>query len=80
MGAKSVPLNKFVKYLRSLGLEHYRSNDSHDLYDYPSPHKKLLRPVTVDTNYKDVPMLHIHTNLKTLGISKTAFNEKIKDI
>lgn len=48
MGAKSVPLNKFVKYLRSLGLEHYRSNDSHDLYDYPSPHKKLLRPVTVD--------------------------------
>jgi hypothetical protein len=39
-----------------------------------------LRPVTVDTNYKDVPITHIHTNLKTLGIDKKDFSEAIKDL
>ena len=65
MGAKSVPLKIFVKYLKSIGLKYIRSNASHDLYD---------------TNYKDVPITHIHTNLKTLGIDKKDFSEAIKDL
>lgn len=80
MGAKSVPLKKFIKFLKSIGLEYIRSNASHDLYDYTDPAKKLLRPVTVDKNYKDVPLTHIHTNLKTLGISKKEFEERMKKI
>jgi len=80
MGAKSVPLKIFVKYLKSIGLKYIRTNASHDLYDYADPGRKLLRPVTVDTNYKDVPITHIHTNLKTLGIDKKDFSEAIKDL
>jgi hypothetical protein len=79
MGAKSVPRKKFVKYLKSLGLEYIRSNDGHDFYDFKEPGKKLLRPVSVDVSYDDVPILHIHTNLKTLGIDKKEFSEKIKN-
>lgn len=74
--AKTVPLKKFKKYLKWLGLECIRTNDSHELYDYPD--RKLLRPVTVVTNYPDVPLTHIHTNLKTLGISKQQFSRDIK--
>lgn len=79
MGVKSIPLKKFVKFLKSIGLQQIRTNSSHHLYDYPEAEKKLLRPVTVDTNYKDVPITHVHTNLKTLGISKKDFEEIIKD-
>ena len=77
MGIKSVPINKFRKYLKSLGLELIRTKDSHEIYDYPDKH--LLRPVTIDVNYPDVPQLHIHTNLKTLGINKKDFEEAIEN-
>lgn len=75
--AKSVPLKKFKKYLKSLGLVHVRTKDSHEFYDYPD--KPLLRPISVDINYPDVPLLHIHTNLKTLGIDKKQFSKDIKN-
>lgn len=78
MGIKPVPIKKFRKFLKSIGLVHIRTVASHELYDYPD--KPLLRPVTLDKNYPDVPILHIHTNLKTLGISKKEFEEKIKNI
>lgn len=75
---KTVPLKKFRKYLKSLGLKHIRDNDSHELWDFPG--KPLLRPVTVDMNIPDVPITHIHTNLKTLGINMKQFKEDIKNI
>ncbi|MFA4924188.1 MAG: hypothetical protein WC557_08365 [Ignavibacteriaceae bacterium] len=80
MGIKPIPRKKFVKFLKSIGLKFIRSESSHDLYDYPESEKKLLRPVTVDTNYNDVVLLHIHTNLQTLGMSKKEFLEKLKGV
>ena len=80
MGIKPIPRKKFVKFLKSIGLKLIRSESSHELYDYPEPEKKLLRPVTVDTNYNEVPLLHIHTNLQTLGMTKKEFIEKLKDV
>ena len=73
---KPIPIKKFRKFLKSIGLKHIRTESSHEIYDYPD--NPLLRPITLDTNYPDVPMLHIHTNLKTIGITKKEFTEKIK--
>jgi predicted RNA binding protein YcfA (HicA-like mRNA interferase family) len=75
---KTVPIKKYKKFLKSLGLKHIRTKSSHEIYNFPK--KPLLRPVTVDTNYPDVPIRHIHTSLKTLGISKKEFEEKIKEL
>lgn len=75
---KSVPLKKYRKFLKSIGLIHIRTESSHEIYDYPD--RTLLRPITLDKNYPDVPMLHIHTSLKALGIDKKVFAEKIKTL
>jgi predicted RNA binding protein YcfA (HicA-like mRNA interferase family) len=75
MGIKQIPISKFIKYLESLGLVYIRTSASHDYYNYPAghPNGSLLRPVTIRTKYKDIPLAHIHTNLITLGISKKQF-------
>ncbi|MBS3946480.1 MAG: hypothetical protein KGZ42_13335 [Melioribacter sp.] len=78
MGAKTIPLSKWKRYLKSLGLKPIRTKSSHEIWDY-SDTQKLLRPVTLDNNYKDVPITHIHTSLKTLNISKTDFEKAIKN-
>jgi predicted RNA binding protein YcfA (HicA-like mRNA interferase family) len=80
MGIKQIPVKKFIRWLESLGLVHIRTTASHDYYNYPDRHpNKLMRPITVRTKYKDIPLFHIHTNLKTLGISKEEFEEQIKN-
>ena len=79
MGIKQVPLDKFLKWLESKGLVYIRTKASHDHYNYPERDpRRLTRNVTVRTKYKDIPMLHIHTNLQTIGISKRQFEEEIK--
>jgi predicted RNA binding protein YcfA (HicA-like mRNA interferase family) len=80
MGAKPIPRSTFEKFLQKEGLIRVRTKGSHDIYEYADPGKKLSRPITVKNNLKDVPMLHIHTNLGTLGISKKDFTKKIKDM
>lgn len=81
MGIKSIPLSKFVRYLESLGLVYIRISSSHDYYNYPERDpRRLMRNVVIRTKYKDIPMLHIHTNLKTLNVSKTEFEEAIKNL
>lgn len=80
MGIKQIPTNKFIAWLESIGLVYERTKASHDHYNYPKGHpKRLTRTVTIRCNYKDIPILHIHTNLKTLGISKEAFEQEIKN-
>jgi len=79
MGVKTIPLSRWKKYLKSLGLKYKRTKSSHEIWDYDEP-QKLLRPLTVDLNYKDVPITHIHTSLKTLNISKEDFEREIKNI
>lgn len=75
---KPVPIRKYRKFLKSLGLKHIRTKSSHEIYNYPD--KPLLRPLTLDTNYPDVPILHIVTSLKTLGMSKKEFEGRMKEL
>ncbi len=82
MGIKQIPVRQFVKYLKSLGLVYIRTKGDHDIWNYPDGHPrgKLMRPVIFRGNEKDIPVDHIATNLKTLGISNSQFEKAIKEI
>jgi hypothetical protein len=78
MGVKQIPTKVFLEYLKSIGLVFIRKDHHHhDLYDYPDnhPNGKLRRCLAVRTNYKDIPIRHIHTNLANAGKSKEEFEE-----
>ncbi len=79
MGIKQVPTKVFLQYLKFIGLVFVRKDQwNHDLYDYPDGQEKLLRPVAVRTNYKDIPTHHIHTNLIAAGRTKEDFENWLK--
>ena len=56
----------WLAFLAFCGLEYKRTEASHDIYDRPD--NSLHRPIIVRPS-KDVqvPLLHMHTTLKTLG-------------
>jgi len=81
MGLKQIQTKVFLQYLKYLGLVFVRKDGwNHDLYDYPDghPNGKLLRMVAVRTNYKEIPILHIHTNLMAIGKDKEDFEAWLK--
>jgi len=71
MGIKQIPLKTFKKFLKQQGLKHIRNNRGHEIWDYPE--NPLPRPITFQGRYKEIPLTHIHTNLRTLGISHEEF-------
>ncbi|MDX2048620.1 MAG: hypothetical protein SFU87_17670 [Chitinophagaceae bacterium] len=73
---KQIPTKTFVRYLKSKGIVYIRSESSHDIYDRPG--NPLPRPLVIRTKYKDIPLLHIHTCLLTLGVSKKDFEEWLR--
>lgn len=82
MGLKQIPTKVFLEYLKFLGLVLVRTEGtSHSIFDYPDGHikGKLKRSVVVRTSYKEIPLLHIHTNLITLGVSKKEFEKWLKN-
>ncbi len=69
MGLKQIPTKIFLEYIVNvLGLVASPGKGDHTKFDYPenSPKGKLPRPMIVRTNYSEIPILHIHTNLRTL--------------
>ena len=78
MGIKPIPLKKYRKFLKHIGLKKIRTKGTHEIWDNEA--QPLLRPVTVDSKYPDVPILHIHTSLKSIGISKIEFNKIIANL
>jgi hypothetical protein len=81
MGIKVIPIKRFVRWLESKGLIHMRTDSSHDHYNYPERDpRRLTRNIVIRSKKdKDIPILHIHTNLRTLGISHTQFEKEIKE-
>lgn len=63
MGVKPIPTKKFLEFLKSKGIIYIRTEASHDIYD--NPQKPLLRPIVIRTKFKEVPLPHIHTSLKS---------------
>ncbi len=79
MGIKPIPTKKFLKYLKSLGLIKIRTESSHDSFNFREGMPQLSRPIIVRTKDKDIPILHIHKNLETLGVSHAQFEKDIKN-
>lgn len=74
MGIKEIKTKDFIAYLHSLGLIEIRSKGSHTVFNYPpNDPKRLIRPIVVRLSYKTIPILHLHTNLQTIGKSKEEF-------
>jgi hypothetical protein len=78
MGIRPIETNLFIKYLESLGLICIRHESSHYTFDYPPDKQQLDRPIIVRVNKKEIPLLHIHINLKTLGVSHKEFEDWLK--
>ena len=74
---QQISSKKFIKFLNRHGCVYIRTKGSHDIYDTKPP---LLRPIVLRGNEKDVPLTHLKTNLKTLGVSWEAFLKEINEI
>ena len=63
--------------LRALGLVLVRTEASHQHWDFPpDAGKKLLRHLIIRDKDKDIPVLHMHTNLTTLELSGVVTREE----
>jgi len=66
MGLKTIPTKLFLEYIKFLGLVYIRNQgSSHHIYNYKGVNA-LNRPIVIRINEKEIPILHIHTNLKTV--------------
>jgi hypothetical protein len=75
---KSISIKKWKKFLKSQGLQHIRTASSHEVWN--NPDSPLSWPVIVKSDLKDVPLMHIHTSLDNMGISKNKFKELIEKL
>ncbi len=64
----------FEKYLLSKNCFLKRTQGGHAVYD----RKGLNRPIIIQIHYKEVPITHIKTNLKTLGETLEKFYKDIE--
>lgn len=76
MSYKPIQTKKFKKILKKLGLEHIRTEGSHEIWDLKEG--ALERPVTIRGHLKEVPPLHIETSLENIGMSKKEFEDILK--
>ena len=78
---KSIPYDQYVALLKVLGLVHIRTEASHQQWDFPAGSgKALLRTVTIRDKDKDIPLLHMHTNLVTLELSGVVTKEQFNKL
>lgn len=70
----------WISFLTHLGLVRISQEASHTKWDYPpdSEDGQLIRPIIVRENEKQVPIFHIHTSLKSIGLGKSAFENWLK--
>ena len=78
MGIKPIPNELFVQILKHLGLVYKRTEASHELWDLPD--NSLDRPVTFRPKDKTIPVLHLHTNIVTLGLTHKEFEALVKQL
>ena len=74
--AKPVKTKLFIRFLKSRGLVLHRTEGDHEIWDMESG-PKLSRPVVFISCEKEVPPMHLSTNLRTLGMT---YNDFVKAI
>lgn len=70
-----VKVKCWKKFLKSKNCREKRTKASHHLWNCPN----CKRPIVFWGNKKEIPRMHINTNLDTLGIDKDEFNKWLKD-
>lgn len=65
---RPIPYTKFEKFLQEVGCHFKRQEGDHRVWDRPG----LFRPIIVRTK-KDLPIMEIKSNLRTLGISNQEY-------
>ena len=73
-------MDKFIEYFKFLGLVCTRHESSHYAFDYPDEHQiKLDRPLILRIHKdKQVPLLHMHNCLSTIGKTHKDFEAWLK--
>ena len=72
---RPIRYSKFEKFLKAVGCHLVRQVGDHRVWDRPD----LIRPVIVRTK-KDLPIMEIKSNLRTLGISTQEYLNIIEKI
>lgn len=78
MGISQIETKLFIEFLVWKGFVYERHESSHYAFNNPPDKPQLDRPLIVRTKHKEIPMLHIHTNLTTAGISHQEFSDWLK--
>lgn len=72
---RPVKTSDWVAFLKHLGCNYIRTSASHDHYRCP----KCLRTITHREKDKEIPALHLRTNLRTLGLDLNDLYNWIKE-
>jgi len=62
---RPVKTKHWVEFLKAHGCKYKRTNASHDHYKCPN----CFRTITHREKDKEIPSLHLHTNLSSMGLS-----------
>ena len=72
---RPIHYSKFEKFLKEIGCHLIRQSGDHRVWD----RSDLIRPVVVRTK-KDLPIMEIKSNLRTLGMSTQDYLSMIEKI
>lgn len=75
MGIRQIETKLFIEFLESIGMVYERHESSHYVFNNPPGKPQLDRPLIVRTKHREIPVLHIHTNLTSAGISHQTFSD-----
>ena len=73
----TVPRKVFIKFLATLGIVYMRAKGGHKVYD--NPNHPLKRPIIIQSRGKEIPRMHIQSNLSTIGVDTKVFLEFLKN-
>ena len=81
---KPISFRRYVAVLQALGLVLVRTRGSHQVWDFPpGSGRALLRPIIIRDKDKEIPVIHVQSNLLTLrlsiGLTKEAFEALLRD-
>ena len=62
---RPVKTKYWLKFLKFKNCHHVRTKASHHQYKCP----KCKRPIVHRESYKEIPAMHLRTNLKTMGLT-----------
>ena len=76
---RTVEIKLFKKFMIARGLEHKSTKGSHERWNMAVP-PMLLRPVIIRSKDKDLPILHLKNNLRTMGATLEELEKFISNL